>query len=143
MSLGAFEADNPFAFKAFGLGFGKAELVFAGVGLLGGGERILLGAEAGGLFAKGGDLEIKACAEGFFAGEGRGDFGGLTLGVGQCGLGLNDLCRQGARGLSDASALQFNCLQLNEVFNQLLHLCNEVYAFWRLMGKWGVEDRYG
>jgi len=140
LCFSAFEADNSFGLKPFDLGFGKVKLVFRGVGLLGGGERILLGAEPCGLFTGGGNLEIQPCAEGFFGAERRGDLGGLTLGGCQCGLGFGDLRRQGARSQSHASALQFNCLQLYEVFNQLLHRCIEVYAIERLFSKWRIED---
>ena len=50
------------------------------------------------------------------------------LGGCECGVSLGKLCGQRARLLGQADSLQFDGLQLYEVFNQLLHLCQEGYG---------------
>ena len=70
LGFGAFQAGKLLVFQALGLGLGKVKLVLDGIGLGGGGERVLLGAITDDLLAVGGDLAIEAAAERFFAAEG-------------------------------------------------------------------------
>jgi hypothetical protein len=121
LGFGALQTGKLLAFQALGFGLGKLELMLAGLGLIGGGDGVLLGAVTGGFLAVGGNLAVEACAERFLAAEGGGGLGGHALGSGKGGLSLGDFSRQGARGLRKAGVLQLHSLQLYEIFNVRLH----------------------
>ncbi len=127
-SFSTFQAGELVVLQPVGLGDGEADLVLHGRDLLGGLDGVELGAEAGGLLAVCRDLAVKAGAQGFLAAEGIGGGGSLTLGGGQCSLGLGHFAWQGALGKRDAGALQIHALQFHEVFDVRLHSCYEVYG---------------
>lgn len=89
---------------------------------------IELGAETGGLLAVFRNVAFEAGAKRFFAGKRSGSLGCLMLGGSEGGSGLNELSRQSARLLSETRSLQLNSLQFYEVFNKLLHPCQEGYV---------------
>jgi len=128
LGISALQAIELFGFQAVGLGGFKGDFVFDGLSLLGGFYGIELDAEARCLLAVGGDLAIEARAQRFLAAErGRG-FGGYALGLSEGGLSLHDFGWQCAHGDGEAGSLQIHVLQLYEIFNMRLHLCNEVYG---------------
>ncbi len=136
LSFGALQAGEGLVFQALGLGLGKVKLVLDGLGLIGGGEGVLLVAVAGGLLAVGGDLAFQAGAEGLLAAEGGGGLGGLTLGGGEGGLGLGDFRWQGARGLRQAACAPVPPLAALRDFQSALASVIEVYGMGRGFRKW-------
>ena len=82
LGFSALQAGEALVFQAFGLGLGKVELVLIGLGLIGGGNGVLLVAITGGLLTVGGDLALHAGAEGILAAEGGDCLRGLALGGG-------------------------------------------------------------
>ena len=70
-----------------------------------------------------GDLALQPGAQGFFAAQGVGYFGGEAFGGGQgCPASASSAGRV-REGAGEASALQIQLLQLYELFDMLLHLC--------------------
>ena len=137
--LGAFQAGELLVFEPVGFGGFKVNLVLDGCGLLRGLHGVELGAEAGGLLAVAGDLAFEAGAERFLAAEGGGGLLSLTLSGSEGSLRLGELGGQGACLLDDAGPVQFDSLQLYEVFNQLLHPCQEGYGIGALFRKCGWD----
>ena len=128
LGFSAFEAGELLVLETVGLGGFKLDFVFDGRGLLGSLYGVELGAEAGSLLAMIGNVAFEAGAKRFLAAECAGGLGGLLLGGCECGLSLGELGGQGARLLGEAGSLQFEGLQLYEVFNQRLHPCQEGYG---------------
>jgi hypothetical protein len=90
LGFSALQAGEGLVFQALGLGHGKVELVLIGLGLIGGGDGVLLVAITGSLLTVGGDLALHAGAEGILAAEGGNGLGRLALGGGKGGLGLGN-----------------------------------------------------
>ena len=128
LGFSAFETGELLVFEAVGFAGLKLNFVFDGGGLLGSLYGIELGAESGGFLAVFCNVAFEACAEGFFAAECGGGLGCLMLGGSECGSSLDELSGQSARLLSEAGSLQLDGLQFYEVFNQLLHPCQEGYV---------------
>jgi len=82
------------------------------------------------------DFELKAGAGGFFTAEGGRNFRCLVFSRGKKGFSLSYFRRQGACLFGDAGAVEFDVLQLYEVFNVCLHPCQEVYGIRRTYRKW-------
>jgi hypothetical protein len=127
LSLCALETDELFCLEAIELRGLKDELVLDGFSLGGSFDGIKLSAEAGSLLAMLGDFAIESGAEGFFPGERGRSLVHLMLCGSERGRSLGELSGQCAHLLIEASALQFDGLQLYEVFNERLHLCLEGY----------------
>lgn len=82
LGLRALKAGKLFIFEVISFGDFESDFVLDGVGLLGSLYGVELSAEANCLMAVCGDFAFETGAEGFFAVEGIGGLGGLSLGGG-------------------------------------------------------------
>jgi len=121
VGVATLQAEEFVVFQALDFSLGESKLVLDGVGLSGAGDGVLLSAYAGGFLAVGLDFALQAGAEGFFAAKRSGCIGGVALGGGERSLGLGDFRRELANGLRDARAVEFDRLQLYEVFDEGMH----------------------
>lgn len=121
LRLRALEARIFVIFQAVGLGAAELNLVLDSQGLLGRVDGIELLPEAGNLLAMGSDLSFEPSAQRVLSTERRRNLGRLAFGSGKRGLGPSNLLRQCAHLPIQAGAVEFDGLELNEVFNQCLH----------------------
>ena len=121
LRLGALQAGVLLIFQALGFGGFEIDFVLDGCGLRGGGNRVELRAEFGGLLAVPADLPLKTGSQRVFAAErGRG-VGGLALRGRQPGFRLGDFRRQRTQLLVEAGTIKIDGLELYEVLNEDLH----------------------
>lgn len=128
LSFSAFETGEFLVLEAVCFGGFKGNFVLDGGGLLRGLNGVELGTEADALLAMLGNFAFEAGAKRFLAGQNTRGFGCQLLGGCEGAVSLGEFGGQGAGLLSQAGSFQFDGLQLYEVFNQLLHLCQEGYG---------------
>ena len=128
LGFSAFKTGELLVFQAFGLAGFELNLMLDGRSLFGSLYGVELGAESGSLLAVFRNLTFEAGAECLLAAECSGGLGSQMLSGGKGGSCLDEFGRQCARLLSEAGSLQLDSLQFYEVFNQLLHPCQEGYV---------------
>ncbi len=149
VGFGALQAGELFVFQPAGLAGLKLNFVVDGCGLRGRGHGVNLRTEAIGLLAMRGNLPLQPRAQRLLVVERRRDFSGAALGSLQIRLSPRNLGGQLTQFVMDARTLQFNGLQLGELFDLRFHLCQQVYAIHlplRKPARYGapakIEDRW-
>lgn len=128
LGFGALEAGEFFILEAICLRGFKCDLVLDGGSLFGSLYRVELGFKAGAFLAMLCDLALEPSTQRFLATERAGSFSGDVLGGPECGLSVGELSRKRTHLIGEAHVLKFDGLKLYEIFNELLHLCQEGYG---------------